>query len=221
MDSVYIYLIIVLSIIFLKIRKLNVVFKSLNTLFHELAHGLVSILFKCEVKEIVLNNNASGTCATKSKNRFATFFILLAGYSSCAVIPYIMMFAVNKGFAFMALCIIILLSVTALIFWIKNRFGRIWTFCFIGINLCFIFVPQMNDWLTYLIVLYAVLIGFDNFFSCLTLIKLTWKNSKSTGDSSLLAKITKIPAIIWSLGFLILSVFFLYKTYMRFIPSLF
>ena len=221
MDAFYIYLIIVLSFIFLKIKKINIAFRSINTLFHELSHALIAVVLRCEVKQIRLNNNASGTCATESRSRFANFFILLAGYSSCAVIPYILFCAIVKGFSFFALCVIILLSLIALFFWIKNKFGRIWTSLFILINFAFILVPHLNDWRPYLIVLYAVLIGLDNFFSCLTLVKLTFKNPKLAGDSTLLKKTTKIPAIVWSIAFLTLSAWLLYKTYMAFIPPLF
>ncbi|MDR0789477.1 MAG: M50 family metallopeptidase [Bacteroidales bacterium] len=221
MNATYIYLIIVFSVILLKIKKINIAFRSINTLFHELSHALFAVVLRCEVKQISLNNNASGTCATVSKSRIANFFILLAGYSSCAAIPYVLFYAISKDFSFLVLCVIILLSSVALSFWIKNKFGRIWTLFFIAINFAFIFVPYLNDWQPYLIVLYAVLIGLDNFFSCLTLVKLTFKNSKSAGDSTLLQKTTKIPAIIWSLGFLALSVWLLCKTYMAFLPPLF
>ena len=221
MDTFYIYLIIVLSFIILKIKKINIAFRSVNTLFHELFHALVAVVLRCEIKQIRLNNNASGTCATASKSKIANFFILLAGYSSCAVIPYILFYAINKGFSFATLCAIVLLSLIALFFWIKNKFGRIWTLSFILLTLSFILVPHLKGWQPYLIVLYAVLIALDNFFSCLTLLKLTFKNPKSAGDSTLLRKTTKIPAIIWSTAFLALSAWMLYKTYMAFIPPLF
>ncbi|MDR1725722.1 MAG: M50 family metallopeptidase [Bacteroidales bacterium] len=218
MNIFYTYIIIICCLIIIKIKKINIVFRTLNTFFHEISHGIVASILKSDVKNINLNNNASGHCASVSKNHIANFFIFLAGYTSCAFIPYVLFFAVNKNFTFFTICIIIIISILALAFWIKNKFGRIWTFVFIALNIAFLFVPYLIIFQKYLIVLYAALIALDNFFSCLTLIKCAWKNSKSAGDASLLQKTTKIPAMFWSLLFLAISVFFIYKIYIDFIP---
>ncbi|MDR1005462.1 MAG: M50 family metallopeptidase [Bacteroidales bacterium] len=221
MNTAYIYLILVFSILVLRIKKINIAFRTINTLFHELSHACIAIFLQSQVKQIKLNNNASGNCAIQPKSRLVNIIILLAGYSFCGILPYVIFFLISKDFEFPLLCLIIALSALALIRWIKNRFGRIWTSIFIILNLTFAFVPALDDWQKYLLALYAILIGLDNFFSCLTLIKLAYKSPKAAGDATLLKKNTSIPAIIWALGFLAISIFCLYKTYADFIPKLF
>jgi hypothetical protein len=217
MNHIYIYIIIVFSVIALKIRGLNIVFRTLNTFLHETSHGLVASILRCDVKKINHNDNASGSCSSVSKSRIVNFFVLLAGYTSCAIIPYVLFVLVFKDYAFLVLTIIVIVAVLTLFLWIKNKFGRIWTIFFIAINVFFILYPYLYVWQGYLVIFYAILIAVDNFFSCITLLKLAWNKPKSAGDATLLQKTTKISAKIWAIVFCILSLWFIYKISIMFI----
>jgi hypothetical protein len=179
----------------------------------------MALILGGKVKNIKLNDNASGSCATASNNHLKEIIVFLSGYSFSALTSYGLFFFMKHELSFLALWFLAFLAAIALVLWIKNRFAMLWTFCFIAINLSLLFIAPIWFLQPYIIIFYAILIGVENFFSCITLLTISVKNKKKAGDATLLAKATHISAIIWALAFLAFSLWIMLQTFIGFFPK--
>lgn len=218
-SKTFIIIAITIIILVIRINNIGIAFRSINTLIHELSHAIMAILTKGKVTEIKLNDNASGSCTTKSKGKFKTFLVSSAGYIFSALFSYLLFYSIgeewNKYFFYFFLAI----SVISLIFWIRNAYGIIWTLAFASINFALILIPNaIHNYSNYILLIFGLLIAIDNLIACLTIVYISIITPKKAGDATNIAKTTKIPAFIWSLLFLAFSVFIIYKSYLLFLP---
>jgi hypothetical protein len=193
---------IALIVVVIRINNLGTVFRSINTLVHELGHAFMGLLCGGKVSEIKLNENASGSCTSATKGKLKPFLVSIAGYLCSALMGWLLFYTCDKvyrGYVFYYFAIV---GVIALIFWIRNTYGIIWTICFVCLNVGIILYPKaFNQYSAYIIVVYALLITIDNIIACCTLFYLSITEHKKAGDATILAKITHLPAFIWAIAF--------------------
>lgn len=201
-----------LIIILIRLKPFDTILRPLCTLVHELSHALVALLFKDKIKEIKLNSDFSGSCTTKSHSKFASFCVSLAGYTLTGVFAYLLIRLIHPNMNATAFYILIIVSIIALILYIRNSFGRVWTLLFVGINLIFIFIPFFRPFYHYIIYFYACILLVENFLSTIILLQIALSTPKKAGDATNLKKITKIPASIWAIFFFCFALFMFYES---------
>ncbi|MGP1515108.1 MAG: M50 family metallopeptidase [Bacteroidales bacterium] len=210
MSTTFLIVSLVLVAIFIRLKPFDLLFRTFNTLVHELSHAMVAIIFRQKVQKVLLNKNFSGACDTKIDNRTSMFFISVVGYIFPAVIGYLFVYMSMLNITSFPFYIILVVSIVALIFFIGNSFGRVWTLFFAGLNLVFILAPIFSPYYKHILYIYACILLIENLLSTLTLIYVTLITSKKSSDAKLLQKITKIPAIIWCLFFFSFAVTMLF-----------
>ncbi|MFA6200591.1 MAG: M50 family metallopeptidase [Bacteroidales bacterium] len=216
-----IFLIVAIAFILMVIRIKNVgiAFRSINTLIHELSHAIMALLTGGDVTEIKLNDNASGSCTTKSKGKFKTFLVSSAGYISSALFSLLLFYSLGKEWNQYFFYLFLSISVIALIFWIRNAYGIIWTLTFASLNFALILIPYaIPKYSNHILLIFGLLIAIDNLLACLTLLYISIVTPKKAGDATNIAKTTKIPAFFWSLLFLAITLYIGYKSYLLFLP---
>lgn len=217
-SKLFLIIAIVLIILIIRIKNIGIAFRSINTLIHELSHAIMAIFTGGSVSEIKLNDNASGSCTTKSKGKFKTFLVSSSGYISSALFSYLIFFSLGKRWNEYFFYFFLVISVIALIFWIRNAYGIIWALAFASINLGLILVPNATaNYGNYILLVFGLMIAIDNFLACLTLLYISVSSPKKAGDATNIAKTTKIPAFFWSLIFLAITLFIGYKSYLLFL----
>lgn len=217
--KMFLFIAIVLIIMVIRIKGIGIAFRSINTLIHELSHAFMAIVTGGKVTEIKLNNNASGSCTTKSKGKLKTFLVSSAGYMSSALFSYLLFYSLGKDWNEYFFYFFLTISIFALIFWIRNTYGIIWTLVFASINLSLILLPNtILSFSNHILLVFGLLIAIDNLLACFTLLYLSITSPKKSGDATNIAKITKIPAFFWAILFLAFSLYIAYKSYQLFLP---
>ena len=211
----FIILVPVIVVSIIRLKPIDIVFRSLNTLIHELSHAIIALVLGEKVKQIKINEDFSGSCLTKSKSKFKAFLVSLSGYCLCALLSFLMIKYMNSSFNKYIFYSLIILCMIALIMYIRNSFGIIWTVGFLCLNLIIVLVPMAKNIYPHIIYIYANIIMIENFFSTLTLLHINILSSKKSGDSYNLQKSTHIPAMFWTIFFIVFSAFMIYKSYIH------
>ena len=215
----FIIIAITFIILVIRIKNIGIAFRSINTLIHELSHAIMALLTGGKVTEIKLNDNASGSCTTKSKGKFKTFLVSSSGYISSALFSLLLFYSLNKEWNQYFFYFFMFISIVALIFWIRNAYGIIWTLAFASINFALILIPNaIHNYSNYILLIFGLLIAIDNLIACLTLLYISIITPKKAGDATNIAKTTKIPAFIWALLFLTITIYICYQSYLLFLP---
>lgn len=201
----------------MRIPKLGQYLRVLNTLIHESSHALIALVTNGTVYKIRLKPDTSGEAITAHSSFISKFLVALAGYPLTALAALGIYWCVsNNNFRllFILFCVIAILN---LLLWVRNSFGIIWLIVFIlgNITLLYFQNPLANKICAYI---FAAIIFLENIFSSLNLLVIAWQKPQSAGDAANLAKLTKIPSIIWALLFVTFNLFTAYWTIVWFFP---
>lgn len=213
MNKTLLLIIPLLEVILVRFKFIEICIKPLNTLIHELSHALVALILGNKVKEIKINTDYSGSCTTAGKSKVKQFFISIAGYTLPAILGFLIIKFLGGEHQIYFFYTLIFINIIALILYIRNSFGIIWTIVFILLNFCFIYFPFFTEYHEYILYTYSCILLLENIISTLILVKINFSNSKKAGDSTILEKTTHIPAIIYSLAFFAFSIWLTYKAY--------
>jgi hypothetical protein len=197
-----------LSFFIMKIKTVGNLFKSINTLYHECGHAIAALITNGEIYHIKLNSNTSGEALTSTKGWFAKVLVAISGYLFPLVICLVIICLnkyYNQKYSNYALLTI---SLTASIMWIRNSFGYIWSLGYIIVGILPFFLHQHYFLKTWLMLNVSCII-IENVTASFYLLKLSIKSPKQAGDASTLQQATFVPAVIWSLFFLIVSSIFM------------
>lgn len=175
-------------------------FNIINTALHEFGHALVGLLAGGEVRKIELFQDASGTTTTTSNNRFIALLVSLAGYPFAVSVGWLSFYLIQNQAAQGLLIGLSVLFLLMLLFWVRNGYGILWIILFCGVNGALIYYDNVA-WINDVATFYAMMILAESIWSGLVLIILSLRDGNKAGDATNLAKITHIPAIIWSILF--------------------
>lgn len=178
-------------------------FRYLSTIFHELSHGLATLLTGGAIVEFALQANGAGHLVSRGGS---SIIIAFSGYFGAAlwggllyqVGRHQLMVQITLGF------LIALFSLT-LILWVN---GLMTAFILLGVIalLVLILVRSKDRWLTYVAQLMAILVLFNAINSPLYLL-----DGRHIGDGANLANYTFIPEIVWVMIWFVWALFILYR----------
>lgn len=193
-------ILVVLAFILSYIPLVNIPFTWIMTFFHEISHGIGSLLTGGSVDKIELHIRGSGLCYTRGGSRF---IVLQAGYIGAVIwgiIIYEMADRINhKNTNILAIFLTGLVAVSALLY------GRDIITLVILLVLFGLFVSIIKLQETYLMKLSLKFVGIyvllDAVRAPLNLI-----DGRNIGDGAKLSDLTLIPEIIWVLLWLAVGV---------------
>ena len=214
------YIFIGIAFILPKIPIIGKFFNVINTGIHELGHALVALAMDGKVKKIEIFNDTSGATTTQCKSKTGGILVSLAGYPFAAIFSYAVWFLYDVGYEKGIIWGLSILFVFMLIFWIRNWYGFFWIIIFCGINGYLIY---LNDvfYMKLAALFYACTLIMESVSSSFVILYLSIVRSQNAGDTTLLKKLTAIPAFIWGIIFLGITglvTFFIVKNFI--LPSL-
>ena len=205
-QSAVFYLLLIIALLLTHIPVLGKYFRSVNTLVQEAGHAFVTLLLSGEVISVNLFADTSGTTVTKAKGKLSQAIIALAGYPVSALTGLLLLFLLHKGLTLYILFILTSIALIITILSLRNAYGLFWAGTFIVLNLLLIYYNNrslIQGFSTF----YAVIIFSDALISSVVLFVLSIRQPKKAGDASNLQKITKIPAVAWSILILTFTLF--------------
>ena len=204
-------IIIVVCIILSYNKTLGNAISNLNTFFHESFHALTSLILGNKVKEIEFDTSAEGSCKSISKSKFRTVLCSLSGYIGCALLSLLFIFCIKEQVTHITFIILTCLSFFILMLYIRKTYALVWTICFACINLALFLLPTPILIEKYILFTYSTIILIENTKACCSIFYLSIFKAKNSGDCHILAKMTKIPAFIWSTIFNAINCWVLYR----------
>ena len=213
------YILLITALLLTRIPVLGKYFRGVNTLVHEAGHAFTTLLLSGEVIAVNLFADTSGTTVTKAKGKFPQALIALAGYPISALTGWLCLFLIHRGLYLYVLFILTSIALIIMILSLRNAYGLFWAGTFVVLNLLLIYFN--NKFLIYtLATFYSVIIFADAIISSVVLFVLSIKQPKKAGDATNLQKITKVPAVIWSILMLIFTLFISWLSVLHYFPSI-
>lgn len=201
-----IYYIIAAAIVLPRIPLIGKFFNIINTIFHELGHALMTLVFEGNVRKIEIFSDTSGATTTQCKSKIGTFFIAISGYPFAAICSYGAFKMITAGYPNAFIWILCILLFFILIFWVRNFYGILWILLFCALN-GYLFYLNEFQYIELAGMIYATFMAVESVVSSLVILFLSIARSQNAGDATILKKITGIPAFIWGICFCSFSIF--------------
>jgi len=218
-QSLVFYILLITALLLTHIPVLGKYFRSVNTLVHEAGHAFTTLILSGEVISVNLFADTSGTTVTKAKGKFPQAVIALAGYPVSALTGWLLLFLLHKGLTLYILFILTSIALIITILSLRNAYGLFWAGTFIVLNLLLIYYNNRGLILVFS-TFYAVIIFTDAVISSVVLFVLSIRQPRKAGDASNLQKITKIPAVAWSILLLVFTLFISWLSVTHYFPSI-
>ena len=179
----------------------------------------MTLITNGEVYKVSLNPDTSGEAVTGHSSFLSKFLVALSGYPMAALASAGIYWCISGENYRLFFIIFIVIAVVNLMLWVRNGFGIIWLLIFIAANVALLYFKNK---MAYEICAYmfASIVFLENIFSSLTLLVIAWKKPQSAGDASNLAKLTKIPSLVWALIFVGFNIFMGYWVVRWFFPAI-
>jgi hypothetical protein len=213
------YSLLAVALLLTRIPVIGKYFRGINTMIHESGHAVVTLMVSGEIISVNLFSDTSGTTVTKAKNKFFQIVISLAGYPASAITAFIFMLLLNKGYDLYILFVMVSITLLLLVLSIRNTYGIFWAGTFSLLNLLLIYYNHAIA-ISIAAKFFTLVIFTDGLISSITLLALSIKTPNKAGDASNLQKFTRIPAVVWAIILLGISVFLAYLTIAWYFPAL-
>jgi len=196
-----------LCVVFLRLPFIGVFFRAWCTLVHEVSHALAALVLSQEVKHIHLEQDLSGTAFVGGGNKLGNSLIALVGYFGASALGFgLSLLLVFGKYAYFPY-VFIPLGVVALVFWIRNLFGAVWTVSQMAVLGGLLYYQQPVLLILFVGIATWSLVA-EAFYSSFIVLKLSLSAPKQAGDATLLQKFTSIPAGFWGVVFFVQASYF-------------
>ncbi|NTW25625.1 MAG: M50 family metallopeptidase [Lentimicrobium sp.] len=212
------YAILASAMLILRIPLIGRYFRTVNTLLHESGHAIAAILTSGEVINVELSSDTSGSAFTKSGSKIKALLVSFSGYPIAAFISGLLIALTVNGQHKIAFFILISIALINLAFFVRNAYGVVWLITFSGLIIFTFWLD--NKEVSFISALSVSLISLsESVFSTLTILFLGFHQPRKAGDATNLAKITKVPAAIWSILITMLVGIIVYYTVSFYFPN--
>lgn len=179
-------------------------FRNVDTLIHEFGHALMTLLLSGKVQFIYLFADHSGVTQSIAHYKWQFILISLAGYIISSVVAMLLFILYSRFLQKFGLILLTVVAIISLLFFIRNTYGVLWTLGFIVINVCVYLLPwEKVKEFYYLLLAFICLV--DSVVSTMILVTLSIQQPSAAGDAANLAHVTGVPALIWSILFLLIA----------------
>ncbi|RCX21453.1 peptidase M50B-like protein [Fontibacillus phaseoli] len=178
-------------------------FRMLDTMIHELGHAVVTLLVSGRVLRIELNPDHSGVTYSLLISDWSQIVVSLAGYITASLFAIAMFYGYYRQKQGIGLIIISVLALATIVFFVRSGYGLWWLIIFIAVNMAFYFI---GGWIrNFYYLLLAFLCLEESLMGPVTLLLRSLTAPAQAGDAANLANLTMVPALVWSLLFLGIS----------------
>jgi len=179
-------------------------FRNVNTLIHEMAHAVMTLLLSGKVVYIHLFEDHSGVTYSSLPEAWRVIPVSLFGYIGASLFVVLLFRWFAQGRQQLGLAVLTVLAAIGLTVFIRNPYGMIWCAGFIA--LCA--VASVVRWtvlrdLFYLLVAFICLV--ESVWTPIMLVMIAVTSPEAAGDAANLDMATGIPAIAWAIVFTLVS----------------
>lgn len=181
-------------------------FRNVDTMVHELGHAVVTMLLSGRVLHIELYSNHGGVTYSYIEQGWRMIPLGLAGYITASLFAAFLFTLYAKGKLSVGYIVMSALAAVSLLFFVRNITGVIWLIGFIAVNTLAMYIPYAS-----LRKFYYLLVSFicleESVRGPLYLLYVSLTRPGAAGDAAGLSRATGVPAVIWCLLFVIVSLF--------------
>ncbi|AOZ94705.1 M50 family metallopeptidase [Paenibacillus crassostreae] len=190
------------SAILTRFIPMSYLFRTMDTMIHEFAHAVVTLLTSGRVLSIELNADHSGVTYSTITSTWSAVLTGLAGYIIASFIALLLFHWMNKRRQKWGLVMLTIIALLMIVFFVHQGYGVIWLVGFIILNMIMLYLPSMLRNIYYGLLAFLTLE--ESVLGPLFLV-INSLLGKSAGDATNLAKWTPVPAVFWALLFLAIS----------------
>ncbi|MGX9461519.1 M50 family metallopeptidase [Shewanella sp. A14] len=192
---------LLLAFLLTRLAYISIPFKWFESYFHELSHGIATILTGGSVSHIQLFPNGAGLCFSQGGS---SILIAYAGYFGAAIWGYaIFLMATQKQTIRFTLSLLGITVAASLLFWARD----VLTIIILSVLIILFLLPlklKNSSLLNTLLRILGLMIILNAMASPMVLLGLNGQ-----GDAVMLAQLTWIPAWLWVMTWLVFSGFML------------
>ena len=197
-------LVLTASLVITRIPFLGRFVRTTNTVFHELGHALMALFTSGSILKIQLSYDTSGSIHTQSKYWIAKVFVSLAGYPFASAIAYAFWWLIKSEQYSIILIVTTIAIALSLVLWVRNTYGVIW--CLLSLSGLFATFYFKKDFaIEALAIIITGVITIESIVSAFVLLYISLTSPKEAGDATNLKTFTYVPAFIWGLLFVGIS----------------
>lgn len=209
------YLIILVAAVALWNTVIMKPLKLFAVFLHELGHSLMAVIFGYGIQGLRINLNESGYALTLPKNGFSAFMIANGGYLGCLVFALLILYLKRTPVKKFLLGTTAILLLVVSIKYGNSAFTILFSALFAGFVLILYMVhnDKLNEWVIDIIGISSVAYAIYDTFVDTVLLQLNlklhliqgWRTVQPLTDAVQLQNMTHIPAFIWGLIWLAIS----------------
>ncbi|MCQ6562620.1 M50 family metallopeptidase [Paenibacillus mendelii] len=174
--------------------------RNVDTLVHELAHALVTLLLSGSVMYIHLFGNQSGVTLSSYTEAWMVIPISLAGYVGSALFALLLFLLHAYKRERAGLIVVTVLAVVGLALFVRNGYGMVWCAGFAALTaLIYAAAPPWLRTGYYLLISFICLV--ESVISSIVILSIAVVEPGSASDAANLSQVTRVPAFIWGLLF--------------------
>ncbi|WP_334073146.1 M50 family metallopeptidase [Paenibacillus sp. A14] len=178
-------------------------FRMLDTMVHELGHAVATLLVSGRVLRIELNPDHSGVTYSMLASGWSQIAVSLAGYVSASLFAVGLFYGYAKQKQALGLAVVSALALAMIVFFVRSGYGLGWLIVFILINAVVYFIGGKIRNFYYLLLAFLCLE--ESVMGPVTLLQRSIIDPRQAGDAANLAGLTLVPALVWSMIFIVVS----------------
>ena len=195
------------SALLIQLPLISIPFSWIETFFHEISHGLATLITGGSISKIQLLPNGAGFCYSYGGWHLLIAFAGYAGASGFGLLIYQVVSSSNHKIAkLISFSILVLISV-CLILWVRDILTAV-----ILAVIALLFVLPLKfasaNWLIHLTRLIGMSVILNGLFTAISLI-----GKHGVGDAANLANLTWIPSQVWVMLWCIIGCLALYRAF--------
>ncbi len=201
------WLYFIVSALLIQIPVVSIPFNWIETFFHEISHGLATLITGGSISKIELLPDGAGFCYSYGGWQLLIAFSGYAGASGFGLLIYqIASSSSHKVSKLVSFSVLALIAV-CLIFWVRDLL----TVMILAVIALIFALPlkfASSTWLIHVTRLIGISLILNGLFSVINLI-----GRSNVGDAANLARLTWIPAQIWVLLWCVIGCLALYRAF--------
>lgn len=188
-------LFLVASVFLTRFIPFSSLFRNLDTMIHEFAHALMTLVLSGKVLRIELYADHSGVTYSSMLTAGRSIFVSLAGYIGASLFAWLLFYLYRKGRYMWGLGIMTAVALVSLVLYVRGEFGMLWLTGFIALNVVIMIFGVKIAKYYYLLLAFITLE--ESVVGAMYIGWLSWTRPSQAGDAANLAHQTFMPALFW------------------------
>jgi hypothetical protein len=195
---------LVVSVFLTQLIPFSSFFRNVDTMVHEFSHAVVTLLLSGQVLRIELHADHSGVTYSRLASGWSQVPVSLAGYIGASLFSMLLFYLYYRGRLKLGLALVSIIALLSLILYVHSGYGFVWLIVFAALNsLAWRFANGVVQRIYYLLLAFLSLE--ESAVGPFSLVLYALQDASRAGDATGLAQATGMPALLWALLFVVVS----------------